>query len=124
MISADLVTAAVLITFGVVYGFVSPCQLVVICLIEPLAMKFNEHIVIHYLSVSLPFITQFLRNWRYFHLEPCEFVICCFQPIIFSSYGILPCLSSASTMAELSLGMKKILYNFFKSIYARKLNVK
>lgn len=52
MISADLVTAAVLITFGVIYGFVSPCQLIVICLLEPLAMKFNEHIVVHYLSTS------------------------------------------------------------------------
>jgi len=52
MISADLVTAAVLITFGVCYGFVSPCQLVIICLVEPLAMKFNEHIVVHYLGTS------------------------------------------------------------------------
>ncbi|KAL5267485.1 hypothetical protein ACHWQZ_G004497 [Mnemiopsis leidyi] len=52
MISADLVTAAVLITFGVVYGFVSPCQILVICLIEPLAMKINEHIVIDFLGTS------------------------------------------------------------------------
>ena len=52
MISADLVTAAVLITFGVLYGFTSPTQLVIICLIEPLAMKINEHIVVHFLHVS------------------------------------------------------------------------
>ena len=52
MISADLVTAAVLITFGVVYGFVSPSQIVIICLVEPLAMKLNEHIVVNYLTVS------------------------------------------------------------------------
>jgi len=52
MISADLVTAAVLITFGVVYGFVSPTQLVLISLIEPLAMKINEHIVYGYLHVA------------------------------------------------------------------------
>lgn len=52
MIGADLVTAAVLITLGVVYGFISPCQLLVICLIEPIAMKFNEHIVVHYLHTS------------------------------------------------------------------------
>lgn len=52
MISADLVTAAVLITFGVVYGFVSPTQLVIISLIEPLAMKINEHLVAGVLHVS------------------------------------------------------------------------
>ena len=57
MISADLVTAAVLITFGVVYGFVSPSQIVIICLVEPLAMKLNEHIVVNYLTVS--FISDF-----------------------------------------------------------------
>lgn len=56
MISADLVTAAVLISFGVAYGFVSPCQIILICLIEPLAMKINEHIVVHFLSVSTAFI--------------------------------------------------------------------
>ena len=52
MIGADLVTAAVLITFGVLYGFTSPTQLIIICLIEPLAMKINEHIVVHFLHVS------------------------------------------------------------------------
>lgn len=52
MISADLVTAAVLITFGVVYGFVSPSQLLVICLIEPLIMRVNEHIVVEVLHVA------------------------------------------------------------------------
>ena len=62
MISADLVTAAVLITFGVCYGFVSPCQLVIICLVEPLAMKFNEHIVVHYLGVSRDIIQFLLKT--------------------------------------------------------------
>ena len=52
IVEADLVTAAVLITFGVCYGFLSPCQLIVLCLVEPLAMKFNEHIVVNFLKVS------------------------------------------------------------------------
>ena len=60
IVEADLVTAAVLITFGVCYGFLSPCQLIVLCLLEPLAMKFNEHIVVNFLKVSRIIIKFYL----------------------------------------------------------------
>jgi len=51
-IGSDLVTAAVLISFGAVYGFVSPTQLILVALIEPFLMILNEHIVVYNLHVS------------------------------------------------------------------------
>lgn len=52
MIDSNLVTAAVLISFGAFYGFISPTQLVIICIIEPFIMKINEHIIFHEFHVQ------------------------------------------------------------------------
>jgi hypothetical protein len=38
------VTAAVLISFGAVYGFTSPSQILLMCFIEPFMMLINEHV--------------------------------------------------------------------------------
>jgi len=51
-IGANLVTAAVLISFGAVYGFVSPTQLILVGIIEPFLMLLNEHIIVYNLHVS------------------------------------------------------------------------
>ena len=51
-IGANLVTAAILISFGAVYGFVSPTQLILVAIIEPFLMLLNEHIIVYNLHVS------------------------------------------------------------------------
>ena len=38
------ITAAVLISFGAVYGFTTPSQIVLMCFIEPFMMLINEHV--------------------------------------------------------------------------------
>jgi len=52
MVTGCYVTAAVLISFGAFIGFTSPSQIVLVCIVEPLMMLINEHIVLDYIHVK------------------------------------------------------------------------
>lgn len=52
MVAACYVTASVLISFGAIYGFISPSQLLLLCIVEPFIMSINEHIVLEIMHVK------------------------------------------------------------------------
>ncbi|KAL5249583.1 hypothetical protein ACHWQZ_G018454 [Mnemiopsis leidyi] len=52
MVTGCYITAAVLVSFGAIYGFTSPTQIMLLCIIEPFMMLINEHIVLYDIHVK------------------------------------------------------------------------
>jgi len=52
MVTGCYITAAVLISLGAFYGFTSPAQVILVCIIEPFMMLINEHVVLHYIHAK------------------------------------------------------------------------
>jgi hypothetical protein len=57
-LSADLATAALLISFGAVLGKTTPLQLVIMGLIETAIFTGNEHLGLNIFKVSLCYVTS------------------------------------------------------------------
>lgn len=52
MVTGCYITAAILISFGAIYGFTSPSQIILLCFIEPFMMLINEHVVVKNMHVK------------------------------------------------------------------------